>query len=123
MPREPLDVFYDGACPLCVAAARSWREGEQAGLLCLRPLQGDLPPGAPDRSLLSREIHAHGPSGWLSGARALLAVYHRLTGPGAAAMALALRLGIAVGVADPLYRLLARHRSHLPALARLRRPR
>jgi hypothetical protein len=31
-------------------------------------------------------------------------------------MALIVRVGIAVGVAEPLYRLIARHRAHLPTL-------
>lgn len=121
MPDEPLDVFYDGACSLCTAAAQNWRQGDTQGVLRLHPLQAELPHDAPDRSQLEAAIHVRTQDGWQTGARALLAIYRRL--PGGRLPATFLRLGIALGIAEPLYRLVARHRAHLPAgLLRRRRP-
>ena len=113
MRKEPLEVYYDGDCDLCSAAAKTWRRTDQHARLEFRPLQGDLPAGAPGRARLEQAIHVHGPEGWQSGAKALLAIYRRL--PGGRLPATILSLGIALGIADPLYRLVARHRAHLPA--------
>ena len=113
MPDERLEVFYDGTCKLCRAAADAWRREDSGWHLDLRPLQADLPPDAPDRSRLEEAIHVRDGSGWHSGARAILAIYRRL--PGGRLPALLLRAGIALGIADPIYRLIARHRAHLPA--------
>ena len=114
MPDEPLDVFYDGACDLCRAAAESWRQSDGQGRLSLHPLQAELPDDAPDRGQLAAVIHVRSASGWQGGARALLAIYRRL--PRGRLVACLLRLGIALGIADPIYRLVARHRTHLPAV-------
>ncbi len=113
MPDEHLDVYYDGTCDLCQTAAEAWRRGDFDGQLHLQPLQAELPAGSPDRGRLESEIHVRGRDGWQSGARAILAIYRRL--PGGKLPALLLRLGIALGVADPIYHFVARHRAHLPA--------
>lgn len=109
---DRLAVYYDGACPLCSAAADGWRSGADRSGLVLCPLQEFAPPkDGPSSEDLQRAIHVHGPDGWLSGAHALRAVYRRL---GNRPMTALLTLGIALGVADPVYRLLARHRTHVP---------
>ncbi len=113
MPDERLEVYYDGTCELCRAAADAWRRDDSARRLDLQPLQAELPLDAPQRSRLEEEIHVRDGSGWHSGARAILAIYRRL--PGGWLPALLLRAGIALGIADPVYRLIARHRAHLPA--------
>ena len=113
MPDERLEVYYDGTCELCCAAADAWRREDSGRCLDLQPLQAELPPDAPDRSRLEEAIHVRDSSGWHSGARAVLAIYRRL--PGGWLPALLLRAGIALGIADPVYRLIARHRAHLPA--------
>ena len=119
MSPKRLAVYYDGDCRLCQAAADAWREVDRTGRLDLRPLQEPLPADAPAPAELSAEIHVHGDTGWLHGARAILAIYERL--PGGWPVSLALRLGIALGVADPIYRFVARHRQHLPAVLLRRR--
>ncbi len=111
MSDEPLDIFHDRACHLCSVAADIWRQGDRRGRLRLRPLQEPLPDDAPGPGRLEAAIHVRGRSGWQSGARALLAIYRRL--PGGSAAACLLRIGIALGVADRIYRLPARHRAHL----------
>lgn len=120
MPGKRLDVFYDGDCRLCQAAADAWQEGDAKERLRLQPMQGPLPVDAPAPAELSAEIHVHGDEGWLHGARAIQAIYKRL--PGGWPVALALRIGIALGIADPLYRFVARHR-HLPSVLLRRRAR
>lgn len=105
---EPTDVYYDAECALCRAAAARWARAGEGAALRMLPLQGDLPAGAPDRTALRTALHVRNARGWQSGARALLTVYRQL--PGGGPMALALRIGIALGIAEPAYRLLARHR-------------
>ncbi len=114
MQHDRLEVFYDGSCALCRTTAHAWQREDVEGRLLLRPLQEALPSDAPDRGLLELEIHVRSAEGWQSGAKALLAIYRRL--PRGQLMALIVRVGIAVGVAEPLYRLIARHRAHLPTL-------
>ncbi len=110
---DHLTVYYDGTCPICTAAADGWREGADEKGLVLQPLQDARPlQGGPSLEQLETAIHVQGPEGWLRGARALRAVYARL---GNRPMALLLSLGIAIGIAEPIYALVARHRMHLPS--------
>ncbi|MDA8346619.1 MAG: DUF393 domain-containing protein [Thermaerobacter sp.] len=109
---EQLTVYYDGTCPICTSAADGWRKDADACGLVLLPLQdAQEPPDGPTKQQLLTAIHVQGPDGWLRGAKALRAVYRRL---GNWPMTLLLTLGIAFGIADPLYRLVARYRMHLP---------
>lgn len=109
---EPIEVYYDGACPVCSAAASSWRRDSLRAGLALHPLEGELPDDAPSRDRLRTEIHVRHAGRWLKGASALYEVYRRL--PRGRPMALLLRVGLALGIADPLYRFVARHRMHVP---------
>lgn len=116
MENTDLTVYFDGACPICTAAADGWREGADAAGLVLMPVQeATRAPDMPNREALMTEIHVHSKDGWLRGARALRAVYRRL---GNRPMAALLSIGIALGLADPVYRLVARFRMHLPSLGK-----
>ncbi len=110
--RDRVTVYYDGECPICTAAADGWRPGAKVYGLELVALQ-DAPPleGGPSEEQLRAAIHVYGEGGWLRGAKALQAVYRRL---GNRPMAALLTIGIALGLADPVYRLVARHRMHIP---------
>jgi predicted DCC family thiol-disulfide oxidoreductase YuxK len=110
--RDLMTVYYDGECPVCTAAAESWRHKANVDRLEIVALQ-DAPPlaGGPSDEDLRTAIHVRGKDGWLRGAKALLAVYRQL---GNRPMATLLAVGIAFGVADPIYRLIARHRMQIP---------
>lgn len=117
--QDEMTVFYDGDCPVCAAAAESWQPGAGSRGLKVIALQ-DAPDrdGGPTDEDLREAIHVHAKGGWLRGARALLAVYRRL---GNRPMTMLLSLGVALGVADPIYNLVARNRMHIPILRRKRR--
>ena len=113
---EPLamNVFFDGACPLCRREISFYRGLRPLSPVCFADVSDDtapLPPGSTREELLAR-FHVRSTSGeLLSGARAFLALWTVL--PGWRWLARAGRLPGATWVIDLTYHLFLRWRPRL----------
>jgi len=119
----PLQVFYDGSCPLCVrevAVYRSvptptvhWVDVSDASSIIPASKSGERP----ERSIMLARFHVLTPEGhWLHGARAFTALWGRLGIPWRILAALC-RLPGARPVMDFLYAMFLRWRPTLQAFA------
>ncbi len=117
--QDRLTVYYDSLCLLCTSQAARWRRsGALDKGLELVPLdEAPATPGGPSRDDLRAVIHVRSGDRWLKGAKALRAVYQAL---GNRPMAALLSVGLGLGLADPLYAILARYRMHIPVSRRAR---
>jgi predicted DCC family thiol-disulfide oxidoreductase YuxK len=114
MGREVIEVFYDGACPLCSASRRWAEERDPDGRLAFRDLEdpaaaGCIPaafeePGGAMWVRLAGGETASGFAGWLAVLRAL---------PGWRRLARALGLPPVRWAGGRVYRFVARHRHAL----------
>lgn len=107
---DPVEVYYDAQCPLCAAAAEALAGRDALGSLRLLPTHA-APPGAPSEEAMLHRIHVRAQGRWLSGARGLERALREL--PGTRALRALIRAGLWLGVAEPIYDCVARHRMHL----------
>jgi|GEM_PF-178081 len=112
-PREPLTLYYDGACPFCTAGMQGLAQRDMHRRLafvdCSAP---DYEGGPAPREALMRTLHARDAQGRVLTGVAALRAAQAATGPTLADRLLA--LPGAARCAEWLYPLLARHRHRLP---------
>ncbi len=109
---KPIELFYDGACPLCSREMEFLKRRDTKGRLCFTNIAspGFVLPGV-DRADLMARIHARLPDGsFVTGVEVFRIVYAALGYRRCVAFS---RLPVVRGMLDVMYRLFARHRPRL----------
>lgn len=84
MMQEPIDVFYDGGCPVCqieVDLYRKFDDGKSIHWIDITHLTDDQLPVAKDRETLLNRFHVRGPDGkWFIAVDAFARIWRQLPG-------------------------------------------
>lgn len=122
MAHRPMLVLYDGECGICQATRRWAEQRDRLGHLCFVPYQhADLEALAPGLSpdMAARAIYAIAPEGQrYRGARAVFMILRRLPGVWGVVGAVGALPPLSL-LAEPFYRLVARHRAAISRRLRM----
>ncbi|WP_164707871.1 thiol-disulfide oxidoreductase DCC family protein [Paraburkholderia phosphatilytica] len=113
MSKPALTLYFDGACPFCVAEItrlRSWDEQGRIRFVDIAVPEFEAPPGV-DLAALNREMHGRTAEGaWLTGIDCIVAAYDTV---GRGWLVAPLRVRAMRPLFRRGYRLFARHRQRI----------